>query len=169
MALRLRVLPPAHTCTDRIRAQHSLAEKPPVLPRTYLRPSHTPRDTGVPPAPLTSPPRAPSPAHGTAACPCPGALLLLPAAPFGHPLALPTFIKISPSGNCILPPPGFPWSRSNYLSLIALIGGLTGPAAPLCPLYPSRGPGPSRRLGFERGRPPGETALTSCPQFARAT
>lgn len=71
---------------------------------------------------------------------CPGGLPVpqhcsTPAPLFGHPLAFPTFIKISPNGNCILPPLGFPWSRSNYLSLIALIGGLRAGCSP-APLFP---------------------------------
>jgi len=91
---------------------------------------------------------------------------------FWHLLAFLTLIKISPNGNCILPPLGFPWSRSNYLSLIALIGGLTALAiqpTPVCSLYPLHCPSLSGWMGFKHGLMVCETALTSCPQFARAT
>lgn len=104
--------------------------------------------------------------------PTPRTLLILPAVQFWHLLALLTFIKTSPNGNCILPPLGFPWSRSNYLSLIALIGGLVALAlqsTPLHSLYPLHYPGLSGWMGFKRGLTVCETTLTSCPQFTRAT
>lgn len=100
------------------------------------------------------------------------ALLTLPPMQFWHLLAFLTCIKINPNGNCTQPPRGFPWSRSNYLSLIALIGRLTALAVqptPPCCLYPLHCPSLSGGIGFKHGLMVRETTLTSCPQFARAT